>query len=317
MLIVSRDPLERAPALRNTTSHILRRSSEDDRVLRYAPLLRFSRHETHFPIDPSLFVRRARLRRLGWSDDVRDAVWHPRRGCWETALAGLPPSADAVGPDVGEACRLIQFEARSASPGLNRRPCDPRNIWYGRRAGYALELGDALARDLRGVPGAAPFLLFDRYTLRAAGEAFDVISYWFFYALHPDAYAHEGDWQHVSVLVPQDGAELPRVRFESPAGGVTCGFDSVEITDGTHPVAWVEPGSHATFRCAEDLDSGPRSANTILLKTWELEAKRIPTLSWSNFDGAWGRVGGGPRTTGPLGPLFRREEEGAAEGQAH
>jgi hypothetical protein len=39
----------------------------DDRVERYAPLLRFSHQDTHFPIDPALFVARSRLRRFGWS----------------------------------------------------------------------------------------------------------------------------------------------------------------------------------------------------------------------------------------------------------
>lgn len=165
----------------------------DERVLRYAPLLRFTRDELYFPIDPATFVEKALLRRYGWSEEVRDAVWHPRRSCWESAPAGLPASADALGPDLNEACRLIQFEARGTEAGFNRRPCDAKNLWHGRRAGYALELAQ------------------------------------------------------------------------------------------------------------------PLSDYSMLLRSWRLEPRRVAAMSWSCFDGAWGRVGGGPRTTGPLGPLFRRE----------
>lgn len=307
--------LDQVPSLRDTaTMPVVRPTPSaapraDDRVLRYAPLLRFSRHETHFPIDPAAFVARARLRRYGWSDEVRDAVWHPRRACWEAAVPGLPASAGAGGLDIGEACRLIQFEARGRFGDLcNRRPCDPGNLWQGRRAGYALELDEPLAAALRGVAGRAPWLCYDRYTVPTSEGVFDVITYWFFFALNPHAVAHEGDWERVSVIIPEGGRALPRVRYASGRGAITCGFDEVEVAEFTHPVVYVEPGSHGMHRGVEDLEAGASSGNTVVLRTWTLEAKRVPTLAWSSFDGAWGRVGAGPRTTGPLGPLFRRED---------
>src|SRR5258708_29774241 len=119
---------------------IATRSVVDERVLRYAPLLRFTPDEAFFPIDPSTFVEKSLLRRYGWSDEVRDAVWHQRRSCWESAPEGLPPSADALGPDINEACRLIQFQARGTEAGFNRRPCDAQNLWRGAPAGHALAL---------------------------------------------------------------------------------------------------------------------------------------------------------------------------------
>ena len=72
----------------------------------------------------------------------------------------------------------------------------------------------------------------------------------------------------------------------------------------------IKPSKAAVRRIRERLRTelwSLRGTNTrAVLK--ELEARRIPTLGWSSFDGAWGRVGAGPRTTGPLGPLFRRED---------
>ncbi|MFI5214538.1 MAG: hypothetical protein ACHQU8_08380 [Gemmatimonadales bacterium] len=285
---------------------ITARSPIDDRVLRYAPLLRFTPEETHFPIDPSTFVEKALLRRYGWSEEVRDGVWHPRRSCWESAPTGLPASADALGPDLNEACRLIQFEARGTEAGFNRRPCDARNLWHGRRAGYALELAQPLSRDLRGVPGAAPWLLYDRYSIETAVGPREVIGYWFFYALKPTAQAHEGAWEHVSLVLSGVGA-APLVRFEGPAGAVTFGLADVETVEDTHPVLYVESGSHMMFRTADEIGPGSADSYSLLLRSWRLEPRRMPAMSWSCFDGAWGRVGSGPRTTGPLGPLFRRE----------
>lgn len=311
------DALERRPGLRDTVNVPAVRvpsapaAKTDGRVERYAPLLRFSRHETHYPIDPALFIARARLRRYGWSDEIRDAVWHPRRAAWEAAIADLPASAGTEGPDITEACRLIQSEARApGSESLNRRPCDARNLWYGRRAGYALELGEPLANELRGEPGRAPCLFYDRYSVPTQHTVYDVITYWFFYALSPHAIAHEGDWQSVSVMIPQN-AELPHVRCESSRGGVTCAWTEVEVAEFTHPVVYVEPGSHGMFRAVQELDGGASCDNTVMVRGWMLEARRVPAMPWSSFDGAWGRVGRGPRTTGPLGPLFRRLDAGA------
>ena len=281
-----------------------RSSLDDELVCRHAPLLHFGRDETHFPIDPAEFIRRSRLVRYGWSDTVRDAVWHPRRACWETTIEQLPPSPDAVGPDISDACRLIQFEARSEGRDLrNRRPCDPANLWYGRRTGYALELADPAARDLRGRPDALPALYYDRYAVPTHAGVFDVISYWFFFAISRHAFAHEGDWVSFSVIMPAGNAPL-RYRFESPRGGTMLDPQDVELSQG-HPVVFVEAGSHGFFRSAMELDIGlPPGRATA--RSWDAGARRIPTLAWSSFDGSWGRVGAGPRTSGPLGPLFRR-----------
>ena len=285
---------------------LVARSPVDERVLRYAPLLRYPGDEQFFPIEPATFVEKALLRRYGWSEQVGDALWQPRRACWESAPFGLPASADALGPDLNDACRLIQFEARGTEAGFNRRPCDARNLWHGRRAGYALELAQPMSRDLRGVPGAAPGLLYDRYTIDTAVGPREVIAYWFFYGHHTDAQAHEGDWEHVSLILSAVGAE-PLVKFEGPAGAVTLSLEDVETAEHTHVVLYVEPGSHAMFRSADEIGAGRDDSYRTLLRSWRLDPRRVAAMSWSCFDGAWGRVGMGPRTTGPLGPLFRRE----------
>ena len=276
----------------------------EERVLRYAPLLRFSRHETHFPIDPALFISRSRLRRLGWTASVPDGYWNSELKLWDCCGVTDAPPPTAVNPDLPRACAAIQTESPSApSARRNRRPNDPANLWNGSRAGYALELTQAFARELRGVAGSAPFLLYDRYGWSDGEHQWDLITYWFFYALNPHLVAHEGDWEPVSVLV-RDGDATAVLRLDSRNGAGTLGFDEVELVDGTHPVIYVEAGSHRACSSRSDLNGS--AMHTVMLRSWRLPPKSLREMSWSSFDGAWGRVGAIESTTGPLGPLLRR-----------
>jgi len=285
----------------------------DDRVERYAPLLRFSRHETHHPIDPGTFVAHARLGRAGWSSAHPDACWNARAVRWDALVAQKPPCAPLASSDLAPACAAIQTEAPSRpGAGQNRRPNDPANLWRGQRAGYSLEMSDPFASDLRGVAGSAPCLFYDRYRVDGAPGICDVIAYWFFYALHADTVSHEGDWSQLAVIVPCDSTDLPRVHFGVRGGGETFAFDDIETADGTHPVACVATGSHGFARDASDLD-GP-AAHSLMLRSWRIRDRRpVPAMAWSCFDGSWGRAGSGEAATGPLGPLLRRLDAPALE----
>ena len=283
----------------------------DDRVERYAPLLRFSRHEAFHPIDPGTFVARARLGRAGWSTAFPDSCWNPKAARWDAITAQRPPCALLSSADLGRACSAMQAEAPSRpGSGSNRRPNDPANLWRGQRAGYSLEMSDPFAAGLRGVAGAAPCLFYDRYRVEGAPGICDVIAYWSFFALHSDTVSHEGDWSQLAVMVPCDGTELPRVYFGSRDGGESWGFDEIDIADGTHPVGYVESGRHGM--CRDDATLDEPSAHSLLLRSWRIRERRaVPEMPWSCFDGSWGRAGSAEVATGPLGPLMRRLDAAA------
>jgi len=281
----------------------------DDRVLRFAPMMRFSSQETHYPIDPSLFVTRSRLLRMGWSPLVGDGYWNSAARAWDLTGPASPPPSGALNPQLSHACAAMQAEAPSA-PGArrNRRPNDPANLWGGSRSGYALELTQAFARDLRGVPGSAPFLMYDRYQREGPSGRWDVITYWFFYALNPHVIAHEGDWEPVTVVVDEAGHAALRVDCHGSTR--LQSFETLEIADQTHPVIYVEPGSHRA--CSEPLDAGLNGVPaSVTLRTWRNTPTPVQHMPWSCYDGAWGRVGATELTTGPLGPLFRRMADAA------
>jgi hypothetical protein len=122
--------------------------------------------------------------------------------------------------------------------------------------------------------------------------------------LRDDHVLHEGDWERMSLYLDQDdpeGAQPESVAFYRHATNTFRKWDSVEKTDGTHPVGYSGIGSHATLPTpgfgqidVGDPD-GPR------WRTWE-NLLSVIEQPWYGFGGAWGRIGKVPDTTGPLGP---------------
>lgn len=272
-----------------------RASRPDELVRRYAPLLRFSAAETHFPIDPALFVSRAVLRRYAWDVAVPDAYWNARRRFWETAALGRLPPSELVCPVIADALAGMDADAPvPAGSRGNRRPFDPDNLWGGDRAGYALELLEPLAREMRGAARDVPFLLYRHQVIGGAAGERHVLGYWFFYALHLSDVAHEGDWQEVSVSLPPDGAP-PEVRFA--LGGRSHRADEIAF-EGTHPVVHVEQGSHRGAAGGTGRDGYASS-----VPTWQLPLRHVAEEPWAGFDGAWGLAGQSAASTGPLGPV--------------
>ncbi|MFC2023799.1 hypothetical protein ACFLT5_03590 [Chloroflexota bacterium] len=135
------------------------------------------------------------------------------------------------------------------------------------------------------------------------------LQYWFFYAFNDWATAfggmndHEGDWEGVHLFFSLDSKGWPQ---EPPAYVTFAGHHSRltkpwkhhdVILDGTHPVAYVAAGSHATYpeRKRYDLikvydlvDHATGGGRTIQPSDWR---QRIPLSGepWSTgFLGAWG-----------------------------
>lgn len=163
------------------------------------------------------------------------------------------------------------------------------------------------------------------------------ITYWLFYAYSlppgPDEvlryFAHEGDWERLSVLVRRvdDGLWEPEsVRYhfheenrDVPWNAVRVAGDEIHRR-ATHPVAYVARNSHATYPRAGEYEEEIRVADGRIVsasdsamacpdcpqwRTWHMlrDAKRQP---WYGFGGAWGKPGPDSSRTGPLGPSKRK-----------
>jgi hypothetical protein len=170
------------------------------------------------------------------------------------------------------------------------------------------------------------------YEQHAEGDG-ERITYWFFYPLSllpgvshvGDFLSHEGDWERMSVFVrpgPSAGQWIPvSARYHEHDTHIDIPWADVRKAPGpnglaTHPLAYVGRGSHATYprpghyeqvfkpgsrriiAVQDDARSCPDCAEWF---TWQLlvNAAKQP---WYGFGGAWGQVGSGSDTTGPLGP---------------
>ncbi len=68
-----------------------------------------------------------------------------------------------------------------------------------------------------------------------------VIQYWYFYPFNDFIGNHEGDWEHVNVVVSADRSRIEEVHyyFHTRSIKLPQGNFEPEIVDGTHPVAYV------------------------------------------------------------------------------
>lgn len=65
-----------------------------------------------------------------------------------------------------------------------------------------------------------------------------IIQYWYFYAFNDFVGNHEGDWEHVNVLITRDHESVAGVEYFFHAKSISLpqGEYGPEIEDGTHPV---------------------------------------------------------------------------------
>lgn len=133
------------------------------------------------------------------------------------------------------------------------------------------------------------------------------ISYWFAYGYsqtdfeqRPDG-GHEGDWEHITVLLGSNG-HGNRVYYASHNEGCLAG------SDGGRPTVYVAKGSHASYptdglhrpktsygRIHDATEKGP---------TWDAATHLRPLANekWYGYGGGWGEVGDFKEITGPQGP---------------
>lgn len=179
----------------------------------------------------------------------------------------------------------------------------------------------------------------------------DRITYWMFYghdpkanssfdntvpeALVDSALAHEGDWEHIDVILVDGKASEVRY-YGHGCPSIDRPYATAEKV-GTHPVIYVAEGSHASypeekipqfpgfpwpdcgiFKGVTDFAAFDDSAGSVTWRTWKQSAFARPlenrSQCWYGFGGAWGETGnfafGRTHDTGPVGPPFAGTESG-------
>jgi opacity protein-like surface antigen len=72
-------------------------------------------------------------------------------------------------------------------------------------------------------------------------ERTTIVQYWYFYPMNDYFANHEGDWEHINVVLTSDRSGIEEVHyfFHARSANLPQGNNRPEITDGTHPVVYV------------------------------------------------------------------------------
>jgi hypothetical protein len=290
-------------------------SSEQELAETHAPLLHLHPAEKYAPMDPDAFLRccrlwRARKNRPVGAFDTQTKTWIETPGT--STLFGVPLELlsgwDALnGPD---------------DAAWSRRPHDRVCAKDGEQ--YAVEH-----------PDARPTTPFDPeqpppcYYYVQPWKGSTLVSYWLFYGYSEflGGIAHQGDWEHVSLVVRTDGT-VHSGFFAVHEGKYFVETRDLRFRDG-RLLAYSAKGRHATWwkegkhvvgltflqrrgriedivipegvvpELQDETAAGP---------VWDLRRNLRPldAQAWRRFGGAWGRLGDAPHSTGPLGPWFKR-----------
>ncbi len=206
-----------------------RRAELEALVRRFAPTLVLpsgdhtgihGRKAQLLPIHPRLFADTLRL------DRVRAAPYQ-LRDFRDLPFGGL--SLDSL-------LQLVDLGLRSQS--------DPEllEVWYFDFPGTKpREWWDAYAR-LRTGPDSAQWnqpAVFAHPFLDDRNRV--IVQYWYFYPMNDYIANHEGDWEHINVVLTADRSSIEEVHyfFHSRSASLPQGNHRPEIVDGTHPVVYV------------------------------------------------------------------------------
>ncbi|MGW4644763.1 hypothetical protein ACWEN6_40090 [Sphaerisporangium sp. NPDC004334] len=255
---------------------------------KYAPFVYLAPDEKFTPVNADSFVGRSSL---SWARDGSckdDEVASIRRV--DTARLG----AGGYRHQISNAL-CIRHGVQHPSNKLNRPQQDGKD-GIPKNEGFFLNLPN----DLRSGQGTSAPVYYEY-------APHQYITYWFFYAFNDaptELFDHEGDWERISVQL--DGANRAQsVAYYQHKGYCTRSWRDAGKHEG-HPLAYSARGTHATYAwaggygIAHDLAADYTGRGLGWATYARIEKAR--GHGWFGFGGAWGEVGEGPDTTGPLGP---------------
>lgn len=125
---------------------------------------------------------------------------------------------------------------------------------------------------------------------------------------------HEGDWEHINVNLKgsnPETLEIEDVYFARHRPSQDGGFETPEIVEGTHPVAYASKWGHASHAHHKDrqADQDATSSNGPKWRTWEnvayIGTKENPVAGaeWFKFPGHWGGTKNGQSS--PRAPAYQ------------
>ena len=274
-----------------------------------APVLRLHPQDQYLPASVEFFLPRVEL-----------GIWDRPSGNSDRVLGAVRVGQVSFDALLGQE-RLGQ-RSMSSVLGVKRRT-DWRLYIYGARKPSnvsAVNWNRFCEETRRGQIDSAACYVHIRRPVDDSG-ALD-IQYWFFYPYNgrmgspPFTAEHEGDWEHVTVRVTDDGH--PFKAYYSAHDGEGSWYrvgpsSAVALVGGSHPIVYSAWHSHASYPRPEvivregsiDLpddvtaDGGPEIDTSQRLRLLALADTTVQAQPWVRFSGSWGRA------SAPYGPAFQ------------
>jgi hypothetical protein len=140
---------------------------------------------------------------------------------------------------------------------------------------------------------------------------------WYFFPYNDNLLAanHEGDWEHLTISLDEE-RDFVSAFFTGHGSGHRI-EDRAQLNwiDGTHLVAYLADGSHATYASEgihpdpfiDDVtyEGGPRWQTWRKFENIGERGRILSGHTWALYGGRWGEVGTRALTSGPQGPMFK------------
>ena len=144
------------------------------------------------------------------------------------------------------------------------------------------------------------------------------IQYWFFYPYNGDItpgplnFAHEGDFEHITVRVSYNGEMVQAFYAAHDKEGQWHSPKDITMNSAGRPVVYSAKSSHASYPTSgeqkrKSIFPNDYTANGGLVWNTQQNLLRISETqpNWIKFSGMWGEIGIMDFTTGPRGPAFQ------------
>lgn len=268
-------------------------AQRDALIKKFAPEVRFHKDENYFPLNIDQYFPHVELK---MRQEGKDALILPRGKVTQQELARF--SNDAA---------EVYYLGIANSDIKKGSPPDKNNRVYARQsANFVPRPGGAIIQYPFFYPFNGAFqaghmpLRIDRLVNLITESA--------------DIGDHEGDWEHITVLLSGTSPEnlsIEDVYFARHRPSQDGGFDKPELVEGTHPVVYASKWGHASHphhaNVHEDKDAtspdGPR------WQTWGdvvyvgSRYAPAPGNEWMRFAGHWGGSNSGQSS--PRGPAYQ------------
>ncbi|MEX1141497.1 MAG: hypothetical protein WEB79_04215 [Thermoleophilaceae bacterium] len=303
----------------------------DDPAVTFAPLVRIAADERHSPVSADWFIARSAL----WFADER--CGHRKVAVGVARAAERTDATDWLydfGLGRGPAYFRSPYEPGSCDDhselkiyaNQHTRPYDRLDRPPGLEPadGFFLDLRDSARNGQRGATegdaggGTVRVPAYvERHSEQIDGADGLRLTYWLLFSMHappdPEAARHEGDWERVDVLLRaggRDGEYEPwMVRLRAGEGELRdVAWDRLDLAggDGAHVLLETARGGHELAPARRGSCAG-----CVEWPTWK-RLLSAPGQRWYGFGGAWGELGRGAGTTGPLGPHGEWAKDGGA-----